>query len=121
MIINTSFQKCEAEYKELKFRDEQSFKDWLKRKAEYIIKFKDNGQDCLEWFLDIGGEVLHANLQASIWNGHCVNLSKLKVGKEVETMKIVNDGETGNYKIEKTVYDFVVEVIIKLKKKKKYG
>jgi len=116
MKIDTSLQKITPEYREVKFKDEQSFKDWLKRKAKYVVKFVDNGQDCLEWVLDECGEVLNANLQAFVWNGKIVDLGRLKIGSGVVCIDI--EKYSGLLKHKRTEYDFVVSAIIKLKKRK---
>ena len=106
-LIDRSAQKYKAEYKENKFKNEKAFKDWLKKKAVYKVDFVDNGQDCLTWWLDKGGEVLHSNLQASVWNGGLVDLWTLKVGQNIEVILVE---ERSN-----RVYNFVIEQITILK------
>ena len=86
--MNYKLQKYKTEYGELVFDSEKKFEAWLKKTAKYKIHFEDNGQDCLYWWIDEGGEVLHSNLQSSIWNGKLVSLFELKVGKFIEIMII---------------------------------
>lgn len=101
--LNSSKQKFEAEYRDKKFKSQAAFTRWIRRVGKYIISFKDNGQDCLEWVIDEGGEVLHANLQSRIWNGMLVEISSLKVGKKIQVLDVENQ-------CNKT-YDFVVRSI----------
>lgn len=114
MKINIELQKIIPEYSKIKFKDEEAFTEWLHRKAKYIIKFKDEGQDCLEWFLDEGGEVVHSKYQAFVWSGKVVDLGKLKVGNCVVCVEVENN--QGLMKHKRTEYDFQVEAIIKLRR-----
>lgn len=99
-------QKYKAEFKSKKFKTKKSFQKWLDKIAEYKIEFKDNGQDCLSWWIDAGGEVLHSNLQAFVWNGKIVSLFDLIVGERIGTLVVE--------KMATQFYDFVVEKIIEL-------
>ncbi len=100
-------QKYYPEYKDLTFKSEKEFYNWLKEKAARKIHFKDYGQDCLYWWIDEGGEVIHSDLQSAIWNGMIVDLSRLEVGKNIGVME--------TEKQQTRFYDFVVEKIETLK------
>ena len=101
---NPSKQKFEAEYQNKKFKSESGFKRWLNQVGRYIISFQDHRQDCLEWVIDEGGEVLHANLQSRIWNGTLVDLSLLKIGKGIAVLDVPNQCSKR--------YDFIVRSIV---------
>ena len=100
--MNEENQKYKAEFKKLKFKSKKEFE----KTATYKIKFEDKGQDCLEWWIDDGGEVLHANLQTKIWNGMIVDLFELLIGEEIGVMDTENQ--------QTKFYDFVVEEIVKV-------
>lgn len=100
-------QKYEPEYKDKKFNSEKAFDRWLKAKAVKKICFQDTGQDCLEWWIDKGGEVIHSYLQPSVWNGMVVDKHNLEIGKQIGVMDIDN--------MRTVFYDFIVEKIIDLK------
>jgi len=103
MKIDTSKQGYEPIWKDKVFKTESGFKRWINKKGKYIISFKDNGQDCLEWVIDERGEVIHANLQAGVWNGLMVDLEKLKIGKKIGVMV--------PKKMATRFYDFIVKSI----------
>ena len=84
--IKDSKQKYKSEFHSLRFKNSEDFDEWLKKTTDHTITFRDRGQDCLTWYIDAGGEVLHASLQAWIWNGRIVDLSKLRVGNNIETI-----------------------------------
>jgi hypothetical protein len=105
-LLNSDLQKYHPEHRETRFADKGAFAAWLKKTSTYKITFKDEGQDCREWYIDNGGEVLHANLQARVWNGMIVDLSRLQRGKEIGVM----DSD----KMQTRFYDFLVESIEKL-------
>ncbi len=103
-------QKYEAEYKNIRFKGKnpkKEFDTWLKKLAVKKIVFEDHGQDCLEWWIDKGGEVLHSYLQPFVWNGEIVDKHNLKIGKQIGVMDIDN--------MRTVFYDFVVKEIIDLK------
>ena len=106
-LIDESKQKYKAEYKYKKFKTESGFKKWLKKTARYEILFQDNGQDCLNWIIDEGGEILHSNLQSSIWNGKIVSFFDLMIGKPSGTLVV--EEETTQF------YNFIVKRIKQLK------
>lgn len=109
MKIATNKQKINAEHRDRKFKNKTEFGRWLSATAVYRIEFKDKTQDCTEWFIDEGGEVLHADMQSGIWNGKIVDLSYLKVGKEIGVVFPSLPPKT-------KFYDFVVAKIEKIKK-----
>lgn len=106
--IKANNQKFKAEFKDKSFKDKVDFEKWLKAKTAYIIHFEDKGQDCLNWHIDKGGEVLHANLQASVWNGQIVDLEELKPKKNIGVM----DSDNQRTKFLK----FIVKKIDEIKK-----
>ncbi len=74
-----------AKYKELKFTSDDAFNAWLNKTAKKLIWFKDEGQDCICFWIDEHGEVLHMSYsQTSIWNGKFVNVETLKPGEPVQ-------------------------------------
>lgn len=97
-------QKYYPEFKNKTFKSKELFEKWLRKMTEYEIEFVDKGQDCLKWYIDKGGEVLHSRLQSFVWNGNIVDFNHLEVGKEIGVM--------GSGKIQTKFYDFVVEKII---------
>ena len=90
-----------SQYKDTKFKTEDEFLKFLHRKTEIRITFEDNGQDCLEWFIDTRGEVLHSDMQSAVWNGKMVDLTKLKIGKEIP----LQDGSFITFVV-KNIYQF---------------
>lgn len=103
MKIDNTKQGYKILYKNKKFKTEKGFENWLNKVGKYIISFVDKGQDCLEWVIDERGEVIDANLQAGVWNGHIVDLSRLKVGKEIGVFDFARQSTK--------FYDFVVRSI----------
>ncbi len=57
------------QYKDLKFQNQRSFKNWLTRKARIKVEFEDKGQDIQMIWLDENGELLHADLQSFLKPG----------------------------------------------------
>jgi len=102
-IVEERHQKYKADYTDTKFKVKGEFEDWLQKTTRYKIHFKDKGQDCLLWWVDKGGEVLHANLQSTVWNGKLVDLFNLVVGEGIGIMDVERRG---------TLFtDFIVEKI----------
>jgi len=109
--MDNTKQKFGAEFKNKRFKGSkcrENFVKWLTKMSKYKIEFVDNGQDCTGWWIDEGGEVLHAVLQSSIWNGKIVDLKRLKVGKEIGVISAPREMKT-------IFYDFIVKSIKKLK------
>lgn len=102
--MNSSKQKYKTKYRNKRFKTQAGFERWLNKERRYIITFRDKGQDCLEWVIDEGGEVLHANLQSSVWNGMLVDLDSVKVGKNIGVLCAPREMAT-------KYYDFVVSSI----------
>ena len=100
-------QKYYPEHKDKKFKDSNLFEVWLKQTAVKKIYFQDNGQDCLIWWIDNGGEVLYSQpFQASIWNGKIVDLQWLSIGREI--------GLINAEKMQTDLYDFIIDKIEEL-------
>ena len=66
-----------AQYKNLKFDTPEDFDHWLQATYHCTVEFQDMGQDLLKIWLAESGEIIHANLQASIWNGCFANMTLL--------------------------------------------
>ena len=102
--MNNLNQKFFSEYKDKKFKTEKDFKEWLRENTDMKICFKDNGQDCLFWYIDNGGEILHCEpFQSSIWIGRIVDLTTVKIGNQI--------GLINAEKMHTDLYDFIVEAI----------
>jgi hypothetical protein len=102
--MNNADQKYFPEYKDKKFKSEQEFKDWLEKISITKICFKDNGQDCLYWYIDDGGEILHCEpFQSAIWNGRIVDLETVKIGDQI--------GLINAEKMHTDIYDFEIEAV----------
>ena len=67
----------ESQFKEITFKSETEFNEWLEKTTYKKIFFKDKGQDLMKIWIAESGEILHANLQSSIWNGRFVNMKTL--------------------------------------------
>lgn len=67
-----------SQFKEITFRGEAEFNEWLEKTTYKKIFFKDKGQDLMKIWIAESGEILHANLQSSIWNGRFVNMENLE-------------------------------------------
>jgi len=65
-------------YKDVSFESEKEFQAWLKKTTVCEIEFEDHGQDLMKIWIAENGEILHANLQASIWNGRFVDVENLE-------------------------------------------
>ena len=73
--------KFKAEYANLDFDKVEDFDVWLAEKTFVKIRLVSLGQDLTLLHIDRGGEVLHANMQANIWNGNIVATKRLKIGE----------------------------------------
>lgn len=110
MSVSSLKQKYEPQYRTVRFKTEKEFWRWLSATSKYCIHFEDRLQDCLKWWIDEGGEVLHADMQSAVWNGQIVDLSRLKVGKNVGVMDTPNQ--------QTKFYDFVVSKVEKVTNRK---
>ena len=90
-------------YKGLKFKTAQAFAEWVKQKCFAHIQFVDNGQDLTEVWVDEDGEILHSDLQSSIWCSQFIRMNNLFEGAPVEMWT-----ESSGWFIS----DFIVEKII---------
>lgn len=96
----------EPKYKDLTFKSKEEFEKWLEKTATMKIKFEDDGQDFLEWWIDDRGEVLHSDLQARIWNGKMVDVENMTVGEFLP----LQDGQCIIHRVIKVVYIKPIEV-----------
>lgn len=67
----------ESQFKEIRFKTEADFKEWLEKTTFKKIFLKDKGQDLMKLWISESGEILNANMQSLIWNGRFVNLETL--------------------------------------------
>ena len=104
-------QKFKVEHKNKKFKKHEVFEKWLNNFTAAEVYFKDNGQDLLHIYIDSGGEILHCNLQAAIWNGTVVDLKTLKPNKNIGFVFLPSKTRTN-------IMDFVIEKIVYKKESK---
>lgn len=88
MKTTTIKQDFTPVYKDLTFNSEQEFKQWLSNTTYKKIFFKCKGQDLMKINIAENGEILHANLQSSIWNGRFVNMEILEKGTLIQFWNI---------------------------------
>jgi hypothetical protein len=87
-MTNTALKT--PQYKDKKgFETEEQFEQWLASLKPTVITFRDFGQDLQKIWVDSEGEILHANLQTSIWCGRFVNMETLSVGTNIELQDIM--------------------------------
>ena len=67
-----------SKYRDLKFKSEEDLGKWLSEKTKVIVYFSDNDFDPTRWWIDRNGEILHSDLQASVWNGQFVDMKYLR-------------------------------------------
>lgn len=67
----------QSQFKEITFKSETEFNEWLEKITHKKIFLKDKGQDLMKLWVSESGEILHANMQSSIWNGRFVNMDTL--------------------------------------------
>ena len=67
----------QSQFKEITFKSETEFNEWLEKTTQKKIFLKDKGQDLMKLWVSESGEILHANMQSSIWNGRFVNMETL--------------------------------------------
>ena len=67
----------QSQFKEITFKSEKEFNEWLEKTTHEKIFLKDKGQDLMKLWVSESGEILHANMQSSIWNGRFVNMETL--------------------------------------------
>ena len=67
----------QSQFKEITFKSEKEFNEWLEKTTHKKIFLKDKGQDLMKLWVSESGEILHANMQSSIWNGRFVNMETL--------------------------------------------
>lgn len=67
----------QSQFKEITFKSETEFNEWLEKTTHKKIFLKDKGQDLMKLWVSESGEILHANMQSSIWNDQFVNMERL--------------------------------------------
>lgn len=96
-----------SQYRDLQFVTEAKFNTWLKKTTKNIIHLEDNGQDLLTIHVDSRGEILHCNLQGSVWNGNLILPSSMKAGRN-----LIMHGQ--HFEKKWNEMDFVVKSVEKL-------
>lgn len=91
------------------FNSKEEFEDWLEANTKFEVEFVDRGQDLLKIHLDNYGEVLHCNLQASVWNGLIAIVKRLKPGKPIIFYKEDEPTVYWNLIVEKVTVHEVIE------------
>ena len=66
-----------SQFKEITFKTEREFNEWLEKTTHKKIFLKDKGQDLMKLWVAKSGEILNANMQSSIWNGRFVYMETL--------------------------------------------
>jgi hypothetical protein len=99
----TLYLEKEPRHKEKKFKSEKALWEWIKRMAHKRILFFDKGQDLQDIWIDDQGEIIHSNLQQSIWCGKFINLKKLGTDKHIE-MLMDGKWKPMDFKVEEIVH-----------------
>lgn len=79
----TAIKSLTSKYKDVKFKTESDFQQWLKEKAKFKIEFRDYGQDMTEMWIDEHGEILYTDMQSTIWCSKFVDVEKITVGSGI--------------------------------------
>lgn len=88
-------------FKDIKgFDTEEAFNEWLKKTASIIICFAWGGQDLTKIWVASSGEILHADMQVSVWNGAFVDLKSLTVGFPIQMYNYGKWQEMGRLTVE---------------------
>jgi Superinfection exclusion gene product 17 len=98
------FEK-QPKFKDLRFETEQDFDDWLR--FTHLVRIELFGeQDLTTIYIAESGEILHTNLQSSIWCGKFADVD-LSKHEEKNYLKIFNNDlmkwETTNLEIEEII------------------
>lgn len=91
----------ETRYKDKKFNNKAEFESWLKENTHVTVQLKDIGQDLLTLHACPEGEVLHTNIQSTIYNGRIIDLSHAEPDKNLR----VWDEDVKAF----VIYPFVIE------------
>jgi len=94
----------EAQFKELTFKTDKEWKQWLEENTHKRIQFKDNGQDLMVINVSETGEIIDCNMQSMIWNGRFVNLKKIEPDKAIRLWNPISGGKW-------KTYDFIIESV----------
>lgn len=84
-------------YRDIKFESNIQFQDWLYKTTATILRFEDCGQDFLTWHLADNGEVIHSDMQSSVWNGTMV--LKAPIGKRPDIVTKYSGKTKLNYRV----------------------
>lgn len=85
-------------YKNVKFENITKFRNWLLSTTKHIVEFEDGGQDFCTWYIAGNNEVVHSDMQSSIWNG--LFILSCTVGEQPELF-INGSYSKLNYKVAK--------------------
>lgn len=94
-------------YRNLKFSTEAKFQEWLDNTATRRIDFMDHGQDLTAIWIDDKGEILHANLQTSIWCGKMVDPEAVTLGVPI---RIWDDAKKDYYEYIRLYIDDITDL-----------
>lgn len=76
-------KKSKPQFKDLQFKSEKKFNNWLNKNTFKRIHLKDVGLDILTIWIYNTGEILHCDFHSRIYNGRFVDLSKLNIGDSI--------------------------------------
>ena len=97
------------QYKNLTFETPEGFDQWLQATCYCTVEFQDMGQDLLKIWLAESGEILHANLQAGIWNGRFANMTVLTEFTPITLQKVNGWVRYNALVIEKITYEGITK------------
>ena len=94
--------EMKPQFKDLQFKSMLEFNKWLNKTHTKIINLKDKGQDLQRLWISESGEILHANMQAFVYNGRFVNIEKLVKNTNL-TLWNGSSWDVSNLEIEKVI------------------
>jgi len=103
----------QSQFKEITFKSETEFNEWLEKTTHKKIFFKDKGQDLMKLWVSESGEILHAN---SNFSGFEMGLTKREYFTAKAMQGLLSNPEwMKKFKGEKYLMqsDIVAEVAIK--------
>ncbi len=71
-------------YKDVTFKSDKKFKQWIEFLTVYEIDFSDPDIDLQKMHLAKSGEILHCDYHGSIYNGKFVNIKNLDIAKPIQ-------------------------------------
>lgn len=95
-----------SKFKDIVFKSEKEFSSQLTTNMKYIVEL-DGSQDLSKIWVHESGEILHCNMQASVWNGAFIDIKK---SEEECRLWLYHPSYDKDYKL----MDFIVEKIIEV-------